>query len=42
MKLKKLKLTSLSHLHDRAEEEDAFKEIVDELESDFDELEDED
>jgi hypothetical protein len=32
----------LSHLHDKSEEEAAFKEIVDELERDFDELEDED
>lgn len=32
----------LSHLHDWAEEDAAFKEIVDELEHDFDELEDED
>lgn len=33
---------TLSHLHDWAEEDAAFKEIVDELERDFDELEDED
>lgn len=32
----------LSHLHDKAEEKAAFKEIVDKLKRDFDELEDED